>query len=607
MNDAKGSWFDKLRARCRAAVNGGTLPNSSWRLCGFPFAASIVCAIVLAHAVCAEMPSPAPVTPTSESETPTPESETPTPVSEPPSSETGSCPRRPPTTTLVSTPATTALECERGVAVLQGSTCAEIIDLSRVSSGCTVVIDCPDAIVDGQGAHLRELRIFASRDIRLSAATLDLIHIGADAPPDGYPHTCRSTPVTDSPPPELRVGHLSLRDAHVRAVRVYWATVASVDAGELHAESISLSASRITGCVNFQDVETRTLQADRVDFGGGVRMFGAHVSGSADFARATFSHVADFMLTRVDGVLQLANAHFVSPDERPDTEPCPRDSAVPERGVCRGTDGLAWNFVRARLDAVLAVGAEVADGSSLIFDGAHVAAGLDLRGATATVRVASAHVGELSLSVPEPVTESSGSTAGTTEATAPTLALTVSTASAASIGSVAIGPECGGSSRVATAAEVSDLLGSSGVDRQSLASIAQAADQIDDARRLQLEALWANATGVERVLLAIAGAGLRPMWWYFLLAGCVYFVALGFFSRPPSSVQSTWHPLLFSLAVLLPSAIDIGVSTKDAQEQFPWHADGKNRALLTRAFHLLHIAGWIVLSIVLYALGKRFS
>lgn len=92
-----------------------------------------------------------------------------------------------------------------------------------------------------------------------------------------------------------------------------------------------------------------------------------------------------------------------------------------------------------------------------------------------------------------------------------------------------------------------------------------------------------------------------------LVLGVLYLTAVFvFWAKPDNAPGTDWkvYRWLFVVAVLLPSVLDIGVATKNKDEEYWWNPQHTG---LTVAYHAFHILGWIIVSVVILVIGRRFG
>lgn len=283
--------------------------------------------------------------------------------------------------------------------------------------------------------------------------------------------------------------------------------------------------------------------------------------------------------------------------------------ASPSDGTCSRLDDVAWDLIGIQATELEAKDLDAA-GGTVRLDHATIGEGLDLRHASdrsggARWRVSGARLGpHVAISPTEPTF------------VAPD-AVTMSAPYAIEVGYSCVpgddGPALGG----AVAGDARDLEEAGIGDRALLRDASHSsASRRYYTRRITAAALSEPYWYVADVLLA--GYGRWDASSYVLL----FFALLGlasFVFRDVFPGSDAWgrgaQVVMFSLAVLLPSVIDIGLEAKGSGKRaYPWTPSGSRTvwddpktAELTIWHHALHVAGWLYCVIAAAAIAARLS
>lgn len=547
-----------------------------------------------------------------------------------------------------------------------GPNCRVKVQLHRQPQRSPVLISGRDARLRALELVVPQSDVLSVLQIDLRASDihhLNIHPIGEDGAEEAhrsnYPHACRDEDWSQQTQPALAaVGSIDLSEATTRVTSIRHIHAGALDAPRHRTVMLQLTTSRFSGSVNLQAVRADVIQADRAIFEGGIRLFGAHIQEHADFASAEFHVEANFMLANVAEVLQLSQAHFVS------STPGPSDSDVPRHG------GWVLDSIHAsevKLQRVTFEGPERLQLThATITDGVDLR-----DTPLEQVEVAGSDFGGLLLSTNpghsrlcRDSRERGHSCGGTNVSNVDFGAYCGSTESGGERELVrAFGSDSEGlriiskifetrgdleanykftlrSEWAAATAGESVFLAITGHGRRPmwwyfgsfvcvyLLSVAVFWKKPGRWRALQANcelrstaathARWHNWLGLA-VAVAVAVVAAFCAWllwrvrpatapqaqWFLVSLGLGF--ALFAFSCRQAKWASAWrrYRWLYALGVLLPAFFDIGVSLKKDDDYF-WKDDPHAQAM-TFAFHALHIIGWFVLSLLAYAVSKRFT
>jgi hypothetical protein len=444
----------------------------------------------------------------------------------------------------------------------------------------------------GGGIDAREVALGSMSILRSNVAGEVTLHgvierglsiLGTTAIPP-YPDAC----VGDSGSCVARPQRFASHAAYLGGLDLWGLDVGSVQIHSVYVEG-ETTAVRIRtrgvidvrwtwfhGKADFAHVRAEGFGAPEIVADDGIELFGAAIDGNLDLAYATIR--GRFYALDVDaGVLQLASASLVDP-------------------VGSSTAGTPPWLIGFRDGRALQLPGMFVEGEPLLLGGAF-AGSLDLRGFVGDVEVNAASLRSISIDPRVPIGRGSD-------------------LRRVDFGEVRTGPLCGsisGTCRQGTVALLDDAIDLRrwlSTEPRGVSHVLRAASAVAGsdrlARDLYLSAKWNDD---DDAIFVITGDGRRSIAFYLLVFATLYAgIVLFFWDKPaawPHDVRA-WmvQRWFFAMAVLLPGFLDIGAPTRPEREDgYYWPATDRVR---TFCFHTFHVLGWIVVSLLVYVVTRRF-
>jgi len=403
-----------------------------------------------------------------------------------------------------------------------------------------------------------------------------------------------------------RHGELVLDNVKARTIviRGYFSGLSAV---HLTADALDLSEAVFGGCVSLRYLHVKTLQADRVAFLGGLDVFRASVEGDAEFTASRFVGSASLQDSEVSGTLMLNGAYF---DRTPFSH---------SQSTCPKTEEGPWNFVGVHAGQLIGALASNNSREALNLERAELN-NLDIRNGLASgACTPSNSLEQATWNVRNARIEKSLSfTSELADGKSP-----FSRADGLHLGrvlNVVDGLYCGSTTRVGSAPDLANVLRSAGFeDDQPYAEIAKGQGATRDVFYFERR----KTMGFAFVEMALAGLGRWSFGSYASLFVMLYAITLSFFWRRPlkwsvagvvsegtvvEQHDAHWkiYRFVYSLAVLLPGVINLGVEIKP-RDGYYWDVSTSIGERLTLTLHWLRLVGGLLAALSLYAVGLRLK